>query len=434
MPATSPSIHSDHVMVYELSRSVTVLFGGSVAVGAVIGDTWTWDGTTWSQRSPANSPPARERHAMAHDAGRGRTVVFGGRDASGINFNDTWEWDGSDWTQVVPANSPPARHDHAMAYDWATSRVLMFGGRDAFGTLGDTWAWDGTDWTQLMPATVPPARRDFTLATDFHRQRIVMFGGFPGASIFTTLNDTWEWNGSDWVARSPSTFPSGRGGYAIDYDWFRRRTVLFSGFGGGNLQDTWEWDGNGWRLRQPMGSPSGRSGHAMAYDVARQNTVMFAGYDFAFLADTWLYATTAVPTVASYGSGCAGSAGVPSLGPAPDSLPWLDNTFVVAGGSLPPSPLAFLAIGLSRTTWNALPLPFSLAGLGMPGCSLFTSVDLALATVPAAGSASWSIPICDCQGAIGLAFFLQALVLDPAAGNSAMAIVTNALEARIGAR
>jgi hypothetical protein len=53
-----------------------VLFGGYG--NRAFSDTWTWDGTTWTQQHPATSPPARGQAAMACDAATGTAVLFGG--------------------------------------------------------------------------------------------------------------------------------------------------------------------------------------------------------------------------------------------------------------------------------------------------------------------------------------------------------------------
>ena len=55
-------------MTYDYARDEVVLFG----------DTWTWDGTTWTQEPPATSPSARSDMGMAYDQARGEVVVFGG--------------------------------------------------------------------------------------------------------------------------------------------------------------------------------------------------------------------------------------------------------------------------------------------------------------------------------------------------------------------
>jgi len=86
-----------------------ILFGGWGSVG-FLGDTWEWDGTTWTQRD-VRGPPARAYHAMA--ATNGKVLLFGGQAASST-LGDTWEWDGNVWTEKHPATRPPARWNHAM--------------------------------------------------------------------------------------------------------------------------------------------------------------------------------------------------------------------------------------------------------------------------------------------------------------------------------
>ena len=49
---------------------------------------------------------------MAFDAFNGNTVLFGGADIGGFPptaFSDTWTYDGTDWTQQNPASSPSGR-------------------------------------------------------------------------------------------------------------------------------------------------------------------------------------------------------------------------------------------------------------------------------------------------------------------------------------
>jgi hypothetical protein len=79
----------------------------------------------------------------------GKVVLFGGEDATATVLGDTWIWDGTTWTQAFPAHSPAPRVG-AMAATLG-SLVVLFGG-DAGLTdneLSDTWVWDGTDWTPL---------------------------------------------------------------------------------------------------------------------------------------------------------------------------------------------------------------------------------------------------------------------------------------------
>ena len=104
---------------------------------------------------------------MAYYTGHGVTVMFGGTASDGTPLGDTWTWDGTNWTQVFPAHSPSARFEPSIAWSGGGSlgdRLVLFGGTASDGTpLGDTWTWDGTDWTQHFPTTSPAAaerRRD----------------------------------------------------------------------------------------------------------------------------------------------------------------------------------------------------------------------------------------------------------------------------------
>ncbi len=42
------------------------------------GDTWTWNGTTWTQLHLRASPPAGSGQVMAYDPATGNVVLFGG--------------------------------------------------------------------------------------------------------------------------------------------------------------------------------------------------------------------------------------------------------------------------------------------------------------------------------------------------------------------
>jgi hypothetical protein len=68
-------------MAYDAATRTVVLFGGQGPHG-VLGDTWTWDGTTWTQQRLAAHPPARSYAAMAYDPAPGTVVLFGGGSGS----------------------------------------------------------------------------------------------------------------------------------------------------------------------------------------------------------------------------------------------------------------------------------------------------------------------------------------------------------------
>lgn len=69
---------------------------------------------------------------MAFDASRQRLVLFGGS-AGLVSRGDTWEWDGATWTERSPVRSPPGSSYPELVYDDARRRVLLFD--------GDTWVF-----------------------------------------------------------------------------------------------------------------------------------------------------------------------------------------------------------------------------------------------------------------------------------------------------
>ena len=148
----------------------------------------------WTQKQDIG-PSARIFPALTFDASRERVVLFGGQLADGTTVSDTWEWDGSEWTQVADTG-PGARALSALAYDPVREQVVLFGGSDNTNLLGDTWAWDGTDWTQVAD-TGPEARATHAMTFDAAGQRILLFGGLSAPPASAALGDTWAWDGAE---------------------------------------------------------------------------------------------------------------------------------------------------------------------------------------------------------------------------------------------
>lgn len=98
-----------------------------------------------------------------------------------------------------------------------------------------------------------------------------------------------------------------------------------------------------------------------------------------------------------------------------------------------PSSMAFMLTGLSNTTSSLGPLPLALAAYGLPGCSAHVSPDAVVFVLGTAGHAIYTLAIPPAPGLVGAAFFQQALVIDPGAGNAAGAVVSEAKAAVIGA-
>jgi len=127
-------------------------------------------------------------------------------------------------------------------------------------------------------------------------------------------------------------------------------------------------------------------------------------------------------TYVSFAPGCAGSR--PATRLVPRDTPRIGKTLQVTLFDLPVD-VAVLAMGWQQTA------PISLASLGMPGCNWHTSLDATMALVGQGGQAKWLLPIPDASSLVGIRFYNQAVVLDPAATGFG-AVVSNAAEGVVG--
>ena len=109
---------------------------------------------------------------------------------------------------------------------------------------------------------------------------------------------------------------------------------------------------------------------------------------------------------ASYGTGCAGSNGTPTLDPGGAAV--VGQAFTLTVGNIEPNlNLAFVVLGLNKV------VGVDLGFLGMPGCAAHASPDVLLNMAGASGQATWTWP--NVVGVVGASLYCQALCLDPVA-------------------
>ncbi len=230
--AGGPAARMNHAAVFDAARGRLVLFAGEAA-GGPQNDTWEWDGVLWRQVAQTAQMAWRSKHAMAYDSQRNRVVMHGGQGfETSAYYGDTWEFDGVSWSWVGTPLHP--RAGHSMAFDEVRGRTVMFGGINGATYRTDTLEWDGTVWMSRTGG--PPGRIHAAMVYDAGQQRVVMAGG-RGAS--TWLGDTWSWDGSQW-SQQP-TLPTARSAHGLSYDPIRNRLVSFGGeHVGGLYGETWE--------------------------------------------------------------------------------------------------------------------------------------------------------------------------------------------------
>ena len=418
-------------MAYDSSQRTGVLFRS--------GSTNLWRADRWQRATPVTSPSGRAGEAAAYDGSE--VILFGGDESSALSAPTTWGWTGTDW-HVRATTGPSPRFMHAMAYDEARRRVVLFGGSPShspWAAIGDTWEWDGSTWTQRAFASGPPARNRHAMAFDRATQRLVMFGGADANGA--ELGDFWTYDGASWIQLRPARSPSPRWGHTLTYDEHRRRVIMCGGGTDnrylGIVEETWEWDGTTWWLRATATALSNRLFHAAIYEPEARATIVFGGRGQGVwglgLGDTWLYRPIVSARYDAFGTACASSAGVPTLGARAPTLPWLGETLILDLAGLPPGSPAALISGASRARWGSTPLPLPLDVFGMTGCQLLASIDIltAMTAANAAGVATASIAIPYAPSLLGMELYQQAIAIDPPA-NPAGAVLSNGATLRIG--
>ncbi len=141
-PQLNPAPREWAAMAYDNNSKTVILFGGTNDWDSdASGDTWSWNGRTWKVLSPATAPSRRAAADMAFDPALNAVVLFGG--ALNAKWQttaaDTWTWNGTDWTQINPTTTPYDRYNFGMAYDPAVKGMMMFGGFSSGPALNDTW-------------------------------------------------------------------------------------------------------------------------------------------------------------------------------------------------------------------------------------------------------------------------------------------------------
>lgn len=229
-----------------------------------------------------------DRVAMAYDAGRGEVVAFGGGYA-GIVDDATWVWDGIAWRQQLPATRPPARWAAMMVYDPQTETVVLFGGNDPMGAgdLDDTWEWDGSDWREVPAVQRPPARHEHALAYCDAARAIVLYGGTGSGG---SHGDTWLLPSSDrsrWLQHTGAAPPTLRDRALASW---HDEVILVGRESLALPLTTWVWDGGAtsdWVQLAPSDSPGIVGGCRLVADTVRDRAVLTCHGDPRAVLQTW---------------------------------------------------------------------------------------------------------------------------------------------------
>jgi hypothetical protein len=155
-------------VTYDTDRSKMLFvagYGTENSTGSNVwdADVWEWDAATnvFTERLPpaaGPNPAGRNNHVVSYDSSRRVVVMFGGYgQTTAVNGpqNDSWEWDGVSgaWTETTPAGVKPLpRQNHIQIFDSMKATTLVFGGNvSGDPTYGPQEIWEYFASTSKRP-------------------------------------------------------------------------------------------------------------------------------------------------------------------------------------------------------------------------------------------------------------------------------------------
>jgi Galactose oxidase, central domain len=280
-PTTSPPGREFAWMGFDPATSRVILFGGVTCpppgvnellgcdyekVSTTLADTWTWDGSTWSQLKTKHVPSAPINFAdfggAAGDLGHGKLILVTSGAPDPDFLAQTWVLDNGDWQRLHPKHSPLADIFSGPAYDSVSGRLIVQQSQGPHYDCGangcaprprlsydTTWSWDGSDWHDLGPTVRSPHSYGRLLSVGRHGLLLIDGNSVDG------------WNGSSWAASAQMEMPEDispamrpRFDWAGAYHEPTRQLVLVGGrdFEGNHLfGNTAGWNGSGWATLVP---------------------------------------------------------------------------------------------------------------------------------------------------------------------------------------
>jgi hypothetical protein len=280
-----PSPRYAEALAYDAQRKVFVLFGGQTAKGSS-DETWTWDGAAWKLQSPVHKPMARRDAAMAYDPAHAVVVLYGGHvqgREEGDIIGDTWTWNGTDWTEVDVGPGGPGKRAGTSIVT-SGSNVVLFGGHYwNVEYSADAWTHDGHAWSRVDRAPRPAGRASSAVAWNPTDASLFVYGGSglnTSAGIGaagTPLADAWLLRGSTWTELTGQGPPALTSASAI-WDQKGKRWTVLLGMSCPNPSDAaWGWNGTAWSKLASPGMPA-RWGAAVA-QAPDGRALLFGGSD-----------------------------------------------------------------------------------------------------------------------------------------------------------
>ncbi len=133
----------------------------------------------------------------------------------------------------------------------------------------------------------------------------------------------------------------------------------------------------------------------------------------------------------TFGAGCKGSGGTPTLALDPSTKPFLGGKLKVEILHPPVWQYGWMILGASNSQAGPVPLPLDLGAVGMAGCKLYVSPDFLSLYFSNPVKNVWETRIPQNPVLLGSSFFLQYLSKDPGTNPRGL-VLSNAAKVTLG--
>jgi PKD repeat protein len=196
-------------LAYDPWLGEVVLFGGENGSRAPTDLTWTYVDETWTNvTGTVGAPPSpRILAPFAADTTSDQMLLVGGTQLGTTLLGDTWTFSATGWTNITDSvsNSAPHLVYTAMSNDPAEGGLLLFGfNQNILPIVTQTYVFSDNSWTNLTAtlSQAPPPDLDpgMEYVAAVHG---VLLSSSIAADVTTadtyTLIDTWVFAGGEWT-------------------------------------------------------------------------------------------------------------------------------------------------------------------------------------------------------------------------------------------
>lgn len=203
-------------------KSGSVLLFGGMSGASRVDSSFRWTGGRWQRLEPSASPSARDGASMARIDDQ--LVLHGGRADNGLRA-DTWTWNGSTWSQVAEGAETPAARTDASMFSIGDA-AYVFGGSIAGGAVSETWRYRAGGWSSIATPAELVARSQGCATSDGTR------GLLTGGGVA----DAWSFDGAAWTSLGATRFGV-RTGCAMAFASETQQVLFLGGSGAEATQD-----------------------------------------------------------------------------------------------------------------------------------------------------------------------------------------------------